>query len=317
VHLQGSQLEPVEPDTARLVTVTNRLGLFVPRTGAGTLRLSYRGPIEHREGKKHAQIPLVLGPSGQVRIESARSDLEIMTGSVWSKTMADKTMVYDLGVAGEELLVIEWRDQGDEALGGTGRLAAGAKEFYGIGITRAQKLTLINSDGSCTHFAEIELPVAPTGEFRLKLPAQARLISVSVNGTEISSPTVEDQLCRLRLPAREAQQTAHRLSFRIAYPTVRLGFVGLAELTLPELFQTAGTLEWVVALPNGFDTQVISSGLETQKSPPDLDRFGDYGRILKSQSHTYLAKSLAPPGPVHLSLKYRQAVPGFHAVRGE
>ena len=93
---------------------------------------------------------------------------------------------------------------------------------------------------------------------------------------------------------------------------MRLGFVGVAEFTLPELFQTVGTLEWVVALPNGFDTQIISSGLEVQKSTPDLGRFGDYGRILKSHPHSYLAKDLVPPGLVALSLKYRQAIPGFY-----
>ena len=70
----------------------------------------------------------------------------------------------------------------------------------------------------------------------------------------------------------------------------------------------------MVALPNGFLTQVISSGLETQKTPPDLGRFGDYGRILKSHAHTYLAKDLAPPGLVGLSLKYRQVVPGIYEV---
>ena len=151
----------------------------------------------------------------------------------------------------------------------------------------------------------------------MRLPPKARLISVSVNGSEISAPALEDQLCRTRLPAREPQQSAHRLSYRIAYPPVRLGFVGLAELTLPEVFQTAGTLEWVVALPNGFDTQVISSGLETQKSPPNLDRFGDYGRILKSHPHIYLKKDLAPPGSVSLALKYRQLVAGMQEARAE
>ena len=78
---------------------------------------------------------------------------------------------------------------------------------------------------------------------------------------------------------------------------------------LPEVFQTTGTTEWVVALPNGFETQVVSSGLETQKSPPDLSRFGDYGRILQSHANISLAKDLTPPGLVGLSLKYRQIVP--------
>ena len=91
----------------------------------------------------------------------------------------------------------------------------------------------------------------------------------------------------------------------------------MAELTLPEVFQTAGTLEWVVAFPNGFDTQIISSGLEMQKAAPDLSRFGDYGRILKSHPHTYLAKDLAPPGLVSLSLRYRQILPALYELRQE
>ena len=83
------------------------------------------------------------------------------------------------------------------------------------------------------------------------------------------------------------------------------------ELALPEVFQTVGTLGWVVALPAGFGTQVIASGLEVQKSPPDLTRFGDYGRILKTNGNIHLAKDLAPPGPVNLTLRYRQAVPAL------
>jgi hypothetical protein len=189
--------------------------------------------------------------------------------------------------------------------------------FYGIGLTRAQNLTLINSDGSCTHFAEFELPVSRVEEFKLKLPAKARLISASINGDEIRAPEVREQVCRLPLPVRQIQQNSHRVSLRISYPPMRLGFVGAVELALPELTQTAGTLEWVVALPNGFETQVVSTGLETQKSAPDLERFGDYGRILKSHPHTYLAKDLAPPGPVNLVLRYRQMVPGIYETRSE
>jgi hypothetical protein len=63
--------------------------------------------------------------------------------------------------------------------------------------------------------------------------------------------------------------------------------------------------------------QIISSGLETQKSPPDLSRFGDYGRIVNSQPHTSLTKNLAPPGLVNLTLKYRQIVPGIYELRPE
>jgi len=143
------------------------------------------------------------------------------------------------------------------------------------------------------------------------------LISVSVNGSEIGSPTVEDQLCRIRLPSREGQQSSHRLSFRIACPPVRLGFTGTADLAWPEVFQTTGTLEWVIALPNGFEMQVISSGLERQNASPDLTSFGDYGRLLQSHAHIALAKDLAPPGTVALSLKYRQTVTGFYEAKTE
>jgi len=70
-------------------------------------------------------------------------------------------------------------------------------------------------------------------------------------------------------------------------------------------------LEWVLALPEGFETQVIASSLEAQKSAPELTPFGDYGRVLRSRRLTFLAKTLAPPGPTSLSLKYRQNIPGW------
>ena len=313
VHLQEVRFEP-DGEFARVVTLTNQLALYVQKAGAGVLKLSYRSPIVNHEGKRRAQIPIAMGPSGNVNLESPRGDLDVLTGNLWSKNVGDKASVYDIGVAGLSYLILEWSDEGVPSAVVAKQVEA-SREFYGIGLTRAQNLTLINSDGSCTHFAEFELPVSQTGEFRMKLPAKARLISVSVNGNEVNSPAVEEQVCRVKIPAREAQQTVHRFSFRIAYPAVRLGFVGNVELSSPEVFQTAGVLEWVVALPNGFDAQVTASGLETQKSAPNLERFGDYGRILKSQSLTYLAKSLAPPGVVNLSLKYRQAVPGMYAAQ--
>jgi hypothetical protein len=252
--------------------------------------------------------------AGTVQLESPRNNLYILTGTLWTKGTSDKTTSYEIGVATIDSLVVEWRDDGDPVVA-AGKGAQAAREFYGIGITRAQNLTIVNSDSSCTHFAEFELPAAQGDEFQVRLPAKARLISASVNGSEITSPTTDDRLCRIRLPARNAQQTAHRVSLRIGYPAMKLGFMGAADLDLPEVFQTVGTVEWVVALPNGFDTEVISSGLERQRAVPNLERFGDYGRILKSHPHTYLAKDLAPPGPVHLSLKYRQIVAGLYETR--
>jgi hypothetical protein len=328
VYLLESHVESAQTNLAWIVSASNGLWLAAERTGPGTLRLSYRVPVENHEGKRRAEIPVLTGISGNVRLESAQNDFEILTGFLWSKSAGEKTTVYDIGVTGEEKLAVEWREQGHDAPAKPVEtrtqasvqpvaLAEPAKNFYGIGLTRAQHLTVVNSDGSCIHFAEFEMPAVEGEEFRMKLPAKARMISVSVNGHEIQSPQMEDQTCRVKLPGREGQQTMDRLSFRIANPPLRLGFIGAADLALPEVFQTTGTTEWVVALPSGFQTQVIASGLETQKSPPDLRRFGDYGHILQSHAHIYLAKDLAPPGLVGLSLRYRQIVPGFSEPSSE
>jgi hypothetical protein len=327
VYLLESHVESAETNLAWVLSATNRLWLAAERAGSGTLRLSYRVPIENHEGKRRAEIPVLAGVSGSLRLESARNDLEILAGSLWGKSAADQATVYDIGVTGEEKMAVEWREPANDAPGKPAnpavpatqaplvavKPAEPAKDFYGIALTRAQHLTVINSDGSCTHFAEFEMPAFQGEEFRMKLPAGSRLISVSINGNELRAPVVADQICRVPLPGREAQQTVDRISFRIAYPPLRLGFIGAADLALPEVFQTTGATEWVVALPNGFETQVVSSGLEVQKSPPDLGRFGDYGRILQSHAHTYLTKDLAPPGLVGLSLKYRQIVSGLSA----
>jgi hypothetical protein len=322
VYLQVSKVESPEAETARIVTFTNRLALVALHAGAGTLHFNYRAPVENREGKKRAQIPLLTGLSGTLQLPAGRANLELVTGSLWTKSTQGDKADYTIGVAGEDCLVLEWRDGPVEPAPTPPKPAeiappSIAKDFYGIGLKRAQNLTLINSDGSCAHFAEYEIPVSQGDEFRLRLPANARLVSVSVNGAELSSPAVEASLCRIPLPDRQGAQTTHRLSFRIAYPAVQLGFAGRLDLELPELFQTSGSLEWVVALPPVFETQVLSSGLETQKSPPDLARFGDYGRILQAHVQTSLAKELAPPGAVALTLKYRQVVPALEDARGQ
>jgi len=317
VHLQPGGSEMAESAVARLVSVTNRYGLLALRAGPGALDLTYFVPLERREGRQRAEVPLLSTPSGTLRLQTSRGDAEAVNGSLWSKHRETTNWLYEVGVAGLEALVLEWHepDGGTGAVGG--QLAEAGGGLYGIGLARAQHLTIIGSDGSCTHFTEVQMAAGASEEFRLKLPDRARLISASVDGVEIASPIVQDQLCRLRLPDREARRSSRQLSFRIAYPAARLGFVGTLELALPELAQTAGLLEWTVALPGGFGTQVLSSSLERQSTPADLGRFGDYGRILKTQPHTSLAKTLAPPAPVNLVLRYRQTIPGFFEARGE
>jgi hypothetical protein len=311
VHLRNIRIETPEPDTIRPTTASNRIGLLVERPGRATLKVSYRAAITGHDGKKRVEVPLLIGPAAGVLLDSERPDLETLTGSIWSRTAQGQRVAYEIGVVGEERLVLEWRDHLADAALGTHEGTAATRDFYGIGLTQAQNLTVIASDGSCTHFAEFDLPAYHQDGFRLRLPPGVRLISVSIDGTEIAAPTVEDRLCQVRLPERLPRREAHRLSFHLVYPPVRLGFMGSLDLSLPGLFQTVGTLEWVVALPNGFETQVIASGLEAQKASVDLARFGDYGRVLKSHPYVYLGKTLAPPGTANVNLKYRQLVAGL------
>jgi len=313
VHLIEARVESAQTNPAVILTISNRLQLFVQSAGSGTVRLEYRVPIEMREGKRRAQIPLLAGFPGGVHLEAVRSDFEVVTGALWAKSSAEQHTVCDIGVAGEPLLVLEWRPAILPPEAGTNLPAPPTPtgQFYGIGLSRAQNLTLVNSDGSCTHFADFEVPAVPREKFRMRLAPEARLISVSIDGNEVSPPAIQDQLCDLQLPPHESQQAVHRLSFRIALPRLALGFRGTADLVLPEVFQTAGLIEWVLALPAGFETQVFASGLEVQKTSPDLERFGDYGRLLKSRTVIFLAKELVPPGPLAVSLKYRQIVPGL------
>ena len=66
MHLQEARFESPVSNLLQLVTVTNRLGLLAQRAGRGTLSLRYRVPIGHREGKKRAEIPLLVGTTRMV-----------------------------------------------------------------------------------------------------------------------------------------------------------------------------------------------------------------------------------------------------------
>ncbi len=105
VYLMDSKLESSDPEIARVVMVSNRLAIAAQRAGKETLQLTYRIPIDSREGKRHAQIPMALGPSGNVRLESTRANLGILNGSVWSRSTKEKTTLYEVGVAGKKALL--------------------------------------------------------------------------------------------------------------------------------------------------------------------------------------------------------------------
>ena len=110
VYLQDSRVEAADTNVAWMVSGTNGLRLAAEHPGPGTLRLAYRVPIKNREGRRRAEIPVLAGVPGTLRLESGRHDLEVLNGSLWGKNAADQTMVYDIGITGGEALALEWRN---------------------------------------------------------------------------------------------------------------------------------------------------------------------------------------------------------------
>lgn len=310
IHWQAWKFEGQSSADAALTATTNGIGLWSRSPGPGKLTLTYRVPVDHRDGRLWATVPLVPGVPGTAVVEAATEDLVTVGGVIWSRTRDGERVMAQVGVAGEPALSLNWANVGGRGEPGRGGADRNALGVFGIGLPRADHLTVLNSDGSCTHFAEYELPAARGDAFRVRLPPEARLISLAIDGNESSAPPMDDGWCLIELRPRESKQNTQRVSLRLAYPIQHLGFMGTLELALPEVQQTAGVMEWVVTLPNGYVNQVISSGLETQVSTPDLSRFGDYGQVLKTHPQVFLSKNLAPPGLVRLTLRYRQRVGG-------
>jgi hypothetical protein len=312
IHLQSVALESDSSAVAQLVTLTNRIGLLANEAGKATLLLRYRVPVIFQAGRQSATVPLFQVTSGELRIESPRANLDLAGGSLWSRSTSTNNpalTVIEAGVAGEDAIAIQYSES-TTATTASGPGTGPDNQLYGIGLRQARHLTVINSDGSCTHFSEYELPASQASKFQLRLPPTARLISASINGTEIKAPALSaNALCEIPLPPRESGTDLYRISFRLALAPVQLGFLGSLELSLPEIFQTTGTLDWVIALPEGFQTRLISSNLQQQREPAQLEVFGDYGNVISDYPYTHLAKALAPPGNSTTTLGYRQILP--------
>jgi hypothetical protein len=309
VHL----LEMTPPASLRFATVSNVLHLQVVEAGEGTIRLRYRVPLAASGNRVSAQIPMLEVPSGSVEFAASRADLEFQGGSVWQKQTDNGSTRYELGVAGGEPLIVGWTGRLAEIAGGIDGAAddtgPAGDPIYGIRIPHSQHLTIINSDGTCSHFAEFQVPTAQPGPLDLQLPPDTQIISVSIDGVERERPRVSGARARIELPWANAGPQNRRVSLRLAYAPRPLKFMGQVELSLPQTDTTIGTLIWVIALPPGFQTRVLSSGLDVQHEPPDLAGFGDYGRVLRSHALVSLAKSLLPAIPVLARLKYYQRIP--------
>ena len=111
VYLQESGNDGGEK-IARVVATTNGLGVLGLEAGRGTLRLVYRVPLQNRDGKRRTEIPLAANVTGSVQLESPRNNLDVLTGTLWTKAAGDKTTAYEIGVAAADTLVLEWREDG-------------------------------------------------------------------------------------------------------------------------------------------------------------------------------------------------------------
>jgi len=302
VHLLSHEL----PTAVRLIAGPELFRLKAMEEGGGVGRFDYRCPLTRSGKHVVCSVPLLRVPSGRVTLVDRRADIEFTGGSVWSKAARDDSIRYDVGVVGGGELVLKVA-AGDSADGGPATVST--ERLYGIGVTESQQLTVLNSDGTCTHFAEFRLPAFHPGTFELELPATSKVISASVNGCEIDEPVVRAGRCTIPI---EGEHTGgpRQVSLRLAMPPVRLGFIGEVELEVPRPAVTIGTLGWTIAFPPEFDTQVESSGLD-DTGQIDLNGFGDYGRVLQTRPRISLGKTLVPPGVVKATVKYRQVVKGM------
>lgn len=308
-HITSWVLESDLDGSMESVQLSPGVGLTASIRDRATVRFAARVPVDTAEGRRTARIPLLLPFPGTVLLELDRADVTFRHGDVWTRTPHDLGAHFEVGVQGTSVLIVEWPDRDPHPVPESGDAADPRSRLYGIGLRQARHLTVVNADGDRTHFAEFELPAAHEGLFHLRLPEGARPISVLVDGSEIAAPPVEDGWCRVRLPTRDHPSRPVSISIRLAQPPERLGFIGSLDLALPEIPLTAGMLEWVVAFPKGFELHPVSGNLESQSAPSDLGAFGDFGRAVEAHPQLRFARTLAPPGPVRLQVRYRQRLP--------
>jgi hypothetical protein len=314
VYLSSSRT----PEFLRLVDDGSAVSLLAVEVGRGTLELSYLAPISTSGERLSASVPLLRASAGHVELTARRPDIQFQGGSLWEVAEAEGTHHYRIGVAGSDLLELGWSGSSlpsplpDPARPSPPGPATATPEIYGIGIAESVQLTVVNSDSSCTHLAVFRLGDYHPPILELELPRGARVLSVQVGGFELEAPEVDDRLCRIPVDVERPPGTPRTVSLRLDLPRVALGFVGLLELEATRACTTVGRLHWGIALPPGFSTRVLSSGLEVLAPPLDLETFGDYGRALEPRPLIHLGKNLAPPQPVELGLKYFQRLPGVN-----
>lgn len=310
VHLNEVQV----PDFARLLGAGDRWLLEGIGLGSGGIRVNYRVPWEPSGNQLRASVPLMNVPSATAILHSPRDDLDIRGAQVWGEERDGERVRYEIGLSGTNSFIIALSNATARPTGGSTDEAR--DPLYGIRILESQQLTIVHSDGSCSHFAEFRLPGSHPPAFGIRLPDGVTLISTSVDGAEREKPELRNGELLIPLGVSEPRLDHRRVSLRLAFPRVKLKFIGFAEFELPQPNTTIGTLKWTIVLPTGFQTQTVSSGLDALKAPPDLTVFGDYGKILRSHDQLSFYKDLLPPIAVKVRLRYYQLIPGITSELG-
>jgi hypothetical protein len=181
-----------------------------------------------------------------------------------------------------------------------------------MAILSSRHLTVINTDGSCTHSADYVLPGASSQPVTLALPPGATVISGSLNGVALDPATLRGSPLSIVIPESLQHRAEHQLSLSLSCAPVHLGFLGQLTLSLPDPSAITGNLSWNIAIPPGYRVQALSGGLDLNREPMNLDAYGAFGQALKDHTRVSLRRALVPAQPVTARLRYRQALPGFN-----
>lgn len=295
------------PEAIKLVRSGESLGLLPVGKGAGVLTVCYRAPVQSKGNRTSLRIPILAGFPGRGLFVSKRSDLAFAGAQIWAIN-SKETVSYQFGFTGEETIEVAW---GSGAEPGAGVASEEAISIYGIPVALAQHLTVIDSQGQHVHFAEFELGSNSSSRFELRLPEDVFVVSAAIDGVEIADYRLSDQVLALDLKAFEHLGRSKRVSLKLQYPRVQLGFAGELSLACPTLKSTTGSVEWSIVIPQGFACQVMSGSLETLNRPLDLSAFGEYSAVVNAESMLFQSRNLVPSGPLDIRLNYHQRVAGF------
>jgi hypothetical protein len=303
VHLRSV----TPPDFVFLENKDARPSLLPISAGRGELGLTIRSPIERKGDRMSTTLPLPRDCVTQLKIRTPQAGLQMEGAALWERSGdAQKGFVHELSSAGAPSVTLSWSDApgSPEATPGS--------PLHGMSMLSSRHLTVINTDGSCTHAADYVLAGAFGRPFVLALPPGAAVVSGSLDGVALDPATLRGSPLSIAVPESPQHRAEHQLSLSLSCAPVHLGFLGHLTLSLPDPSAITGNLSWNIAVPPGYRVQTLSGGLDMNREPVTLDVYGTFGEALRDHTLISLRRALVPAQPVAVRLRYRQALPGFN-----